>query len=464
MSNSKLPERASLEYLKKLAKDRLHELRRDDPRAKLATALLSVAREHGFSSWRALKVEVERRQIGDVRQFFDACGNGDVEALHRLLSHDPTLVRASRPTAEGAGPDDRATSAQHGGWTGLHSAAQRGHLDAVRLLLQHGANPNAREEGDNTYPLHWAAAQGHTDIVRALVDAGGDVHGFGDAHELDVIGWATFFHAPDAPRGGNPDLVAFLVERGARHHVFSAMSIGDVDLIRNIVEENPGALDRRLSRFEQGQTPLHFAISEKRYDILDLLIELGADLEAEDGNRQTALATAMLRGDREAMSRLHAAGAKPPESLTRSSFNTSMASLAGSVKKGVPMILVPDVARALDWYTAIGFKELARYAADGVVNFGMVSFGKAELMLNMHGKPGPHDVSLWFYTDQIDKLYQLLKSRQLAAAHATLTGAPSDVDGIEFEQDIEEMFYGARQFSVRDPNGYQLYFIQRAEG
>ena len=56
------------------------------------------------------------------------------------------------------------------------------------------------------------------------------------------------------------------------------------------------------------------------------------------------------------------------------------------------------------------------------VNWGMVSFGNAELMLGMHGKPGPHDVSLWFYTDQIDRLYQLLKSRQLEAAQAALAG------------------------------------------
>jgi hypothetical protein len=48
MSNSKLPERASLEYLRKLAKDRLQELRRADPQAKLAAALLAVARDHGF--------------------------------------------------------------------------------------------------------------------------------------------------------------------------------------------------------------------------------------------------------------------------------------------------------------------------------------------------------------------------------------------------------------------------------
>jgi len=44
VSNSKLPERASLEYLKKQAKDRLAELRHADPQAKLATALLDVAR------------------------------------------------------------------------------------------------------------------------------------------------------------------------------------------------------------------------------------------------------------------------------------------------------------------------------------------------------------------------------------------------------------------------------------
>ena len=65
--------------------------------------------------------------------------------------------------------------------------------EAVRLLLEHGADPNAREAGDNTYPLHWAAALGHLDVVRLLLDSGGDVHGVGDVHELDVIGWATVY-------------------------------------------------------------------------------------------------------------------------------------------------------------------------------------------------------------------------------------------------------------------------------
>lgn len=284
---------------------------------------------------------------------------------------------------------------------------------------------------------------------------------------LDVIGWSTFYRAPgDDPTQMDTTrraVVSLLIERGARHHIFSAMSVGDLDLIQKLVEQDPGALDRRMSRFEQGQPPLHFAMNRKRYDILDLLIELGADLEAQDMNGQTALAVAMLRGDREVMRRLHAAGAKQPKTVAASSFKATMAKMAGSVKKSVAMICVPDVARALDWYASIGFKEIARYEDDGLVNFGMVSFGKAELMLNMHGKQGPHDVSLWFYTDQVDGLYQLLKSRQLEAAQAALAGEPAEHEGIKFEQDIEDMFYGARQSCVRDLNGYQLYFIQSAE-
>ena len=103
---------------------------------------------------------------------------------------------------------------------------------------------------------------------------------------------------------------------------------------------------------------------------------------------------------------------------------------------------------------------MARYGEQGVVNFGMVSFGKAELMLNMHGTPGRHDATLWFYTDQVNNLYQLLKSRQLEAAQAALAGEAGDHEGIAFAEDINDTFYGTRQFAIRDLNGYELYFLQ----
>jgi hypothetical protein len=105
MSDSKLPERASLEYLKKLAKDRLHELRQTDPHTKLASALLAVARDHGFPSWRALKVEVEQRQTTTAAVFFDACARGDIAVLRDSLEQDPSLVHLTNPAA------------QHSGWT-----------------------------------------------------------------------------------------------------------------------------------------------------------------------------------------------------------------------------------------------------------------------------------------------------------------------------------------------------------
>src|ERR1041385_6268928 len=108
------------------------------------------------------------------------------------------------------------------GWSPLHGAARHGQLDRVKQLLAEGADPNARESGDNTTPLHWAAACADVDIVRALLDAGADVNGFGDVHELDVIGWATVFegeHGRDehTKRRAVADL---LVGRGARHHIF----------------------------------------------------------------------------------------------------------------------------------------------------------------------------------------------------------------------------------------------------
>ena len=130
--------------------------------------------------------------------------------------------------------------------------------------------------------------------------------------------------------------------------------------------------------------------------------------------------------------------------------DSHMARLAVSVNKGVPMISVPDIVSTLDWYASIGFKEIGRYEDDDVANFGMLAFGKAEIMLHPGGVRGPHDVSLWFYTDRLDDLYRTLKSRR----------EPNDREEIEFVEDIYDAFYGAREFGIRDLNGYILYFIQ----
>jgi ankyrin repeat protein len=449
MSPAQLPERPSLEFLKKSARQRLQALRRDDPGARLSDALLAVAREYGYPSWRALKVEVGQHRLADRSAFSAACRVGDLAAARRLLDLDPSLVGESSPDAA------------HGGWTGLHAAAQGGHAAVVDLLLARGADVNAREAGDNTTALHWAAARADLAIVRALLDAGADVAGIGDVHQLDVIGWAAFFRAPGTADATVMDearraCIDLLVERGARHHIFSAICVGDHGLIRSVVEDDPDAADRRMSRFERGMTALHFAIARHRYDILDLLIQLGVDVEMTDDRGQTALTMAMLQNDREAIARLRAAGAANPEARIPPNIEASLAALGGSVTKGVPMIAVADVGHTLAWYVSLGFREVARYGDNGIVNFGMVALGGAQLMLTTGGGVGRHGASLWFYTDAVDDLYAILRARQLAAASEEGT-AEKD---IVFTQDIEDMFYGARQFCIRDPNGYELYFIK----
>jgi ankyrin repeat protein/catechol 2,3-dioxygenase-like lactoylglutathione lyase family enzyme len=450
MSSSKLPERASLEYLKKRAKERLLELRKRDPRAKLAAAQLAVARDYGFPSWRALKAEIDRHRAPTLESFFSACHAGEVATLRDLLASEPSLVRER--TAEGS--------------TGLHLAVQ--HVGAVRLLLEHGADPNARDVGDNAYPLHFAGGAGGVEVVRALLDAGGDVHGVGDMHQLEVIGWATCFGAT-IPQ----DVLALLLERGARHHIFSAIAVQDAELIQRLVEENPDALSRRLSRFENGQSALHYVIAPPdgllgggfrtgaHYAILDLLIELGADHEAEDDKGRTPLAVAMLRGDEEAMRRLHAAGAKVPKQLDGPGFDAQMSALAASVKKVDAMIRVPDVRATVDWYRSIGFELAGQYEIDSDAAWAGLSLGGCFLMLVPSGtKNAEREVSFWFRTDRVDDLYQLLKRRQLERASAVLAGTAPAIPEARFTADLHDTFYGEREFTIVDLNGYELTFAQ----
>jgi ankyrin repeat protein/catechol 2,3-dioxygenase-like lactoylglutathione lyase family enzyme len=454
MSSSKLPERPSLEYLKKRAKEHLVELRRRDPRAKLAAAQLAIARDYGFPSWRALKAEIDRRRAPTLVAFFSACEAGDVATLRELLAKEPSLARARTP--------DGAT-------TGLHLAVP--HLEAVRLLLEHGADPNARDVGDNAYPLHFAGGAGGVEVVRALLDAGGDVHGFGDVHQLEVIGWATCF-GPTIPR----DVLALLLERGARHHVFSAIASQDADAIQKLVEENPDALSRRMSRFEGGQSAVHYVIAPpdgllgggfrtgSHYPILDLLIELGADIEAEDDNGRTPLAIAMLRGDEEAMRRLKAAGAKEPRPVEGPDFGARMSALAASVKKVSPMIRVPNVRETVEWYRSIGFELEGQHEIDTDEAWAGVYLGGAFLMFVPKGtKDAEREVSFWFRTDRVDDLYQLLKRRQLERASAVLAGKTPEIPEARFTSDIHDTFYGQREFSIVDLNGYELNFAQEVK-
>lgn len=380
--------------------------------------------------------------------FFAACRSGDVAALRDLLARDRSL----------------AGERTDGGGTGLHVALR--HPEAVRVLLEYGADPNLREIGDNALPLHFAAGGAPLESVRALIDAGCDVQGVGDAHQLDVIGWATAFAEP------RRDVVQLLVERGARHHIFSAIALGDLDLVRRVVAEDRSTLSRRLSPTEQAQSALHYVVAPPdgllggtfrtggHYRTLALLIELGADLEARDAKGRTPLEVAMLLGDREAMRLLHAAGATLPAIPARASGTAK--DLTTSIARLSPMVSVADMQRTVEWYQAVGFELTGSHGENGNMDWASVTFGETEIMF-VPARGETRGTSLWIRTTRLDDLYAHLKQRQLAWAAATLAGEPSDAPEIRFRCDLHTAFYGQREFCLRDPNGVELYFYQPLE-
>jgi ankyrin repeat protein len=54
------------------------------------------------------------------------------------------------------------------GWTPLHWAAHKGHLEVTRLLLQHCQDKNTENKAGET-PLHYAALHGHLEVTRLLL-------------------------------------------------------------------------------------------------------------------------------------------------------------------------------------------------------------------------------------------------------------------------------------------------------
>lgn len=94
----------------------------------------------------------------------EACQVGDVDMVELLLN-------------SGISPNTRETAK----WTALHTAAYGGHLESVKLLVERGADVNARlyrirrRSKRLTYgwmPLHSAALRGHVEVARYLLDGG----------------------------------------------------------------------------------------------------------------------------------------------------------------------------------------------------------------------------------------------------------------------------------------------------
>lgn len=317
MAPRRLTSRSRLDNLKREAKRWLAALRADDgeARARLARALPdapaaptlrdvqhALAREHGLTGWddllRALRSGVAAPEPASrdeaIGALLAAAERGDADAVARTLDAFPDIV------------DERAVLPPHTGRRGaLHFAIGGPHEAVVDALLDRGADPDLRDEGDNAMPIHFAAERGHLGIVRRLVERGADPIGEGDGHELEVIGWAVCFDY-----AFHRDVAEYLLAHGARHTIFSAVAMGDAATIRATIARAPAELDRPMDGTNRRRRPLHLAVVKRRPDSLATLLELGADTEATDAAGLTPLDQAALAGEVDMAGLLIAAGAE----------------------------------------------------------------------------------------------------------------------------------------------------------
>jgi ankyrin repeat protein len=162
-------------------------------------AVLIHARENGLSPIMVAAYHFEPQIASFLADktvaitIFEAAATGKINNAIRLLARDPNLVNAYSEdgfqplglacyfghydVAEylvkaGAGINSRSINRLKA--APIQSATARGHRRIVKLLLEHGAEPNIREQGGFT-PLHAAAQNGDEELIRVLLYGGADL-------------------------------------------------------------------------------------------------------------------------------------------------------------------------------------------------------------------------------------------------------------------------------------------------
>lgn len=269
-----LPDRPSLEHLRKEAKQLLRASREKDPTRQLADAQYEIAQRYGFPTWTALKEHVAERNadadpmpallaavrasdadgvrrvlrrngalrgsrldagIGDfgATLMITAAERADVAVIDALLERGASLDARSDWWAGSFGVLDLCTPAiatdliSRGATLDANAAARLGMLDALSALIDADPSRVHARAGDGQTPLHVASS---VEIARLLVERGADVDALDVDHESTPAQYRVREH---------PDVARFLIERGARGDVLLYAALGDLDRVRAALDANP---------------------------------------------------------------------------------------------------------------------------------------------------------------------------------------------------------------------------------
>ena len=203
---------------------------------------------------------------------------GHTEAVRYLLNNGATVD----------------TRSPHGG-TALELAAYGGHTECVKLLLEAGANPDAVAQGATTSPLSQAASQGHADCVQLLLAAGAKADAAHHEEKTPLMLAMEINHTAciELLLPATTDLMA--ATRKGYTHLMAAACMETPDTLRLLLEKGADVNARSLD----GNTALLKAAQYNRVGNIRLLLEHGADVNAQDTDGLTPLLLATQHGNTE---------------------------------------------------------------------------------------------------------------------------------------------------------------------
>jgi len=232
----------------------------------------------------------------------------------------------------------------HYGWTALLTATQNRHYKLASYLLDHGANPNIANNGgwtplylatDNRniesgdYPVR-APDMEHLEYIKLLIDKGANVNARicgTDSTEKKCIGDSTetrnnftmqwLFEDGATPflraaQSGDIPLMKLLLAHGADPKIFTAHNVTPLAVASGIgwvegvtfewseketLEAVKMCLDLGIDpnvKDDEGRTSLHGAAHKGRPEVIQLLVDHGANLDAHDGGSRDSVNGALL--------------------------------------------------------------------------------------------------------------------------------------------------------------------------
>ncbi|KAL8159808.1 hypothetical protein V2J09_001345 [Rumex salicifolius] len=157
--------------------------------------------------------------------------------------------------------------------TALLTAADKGHIDVVKELLQYCNDDTLRKKNKSGYdPLHVAVCNGHLAIVQLLLDHdSGLIKTVQTSNATPLITAATRGHTAIVNELLSRDrsLVDICKSNGKNALHFAARQ-GHVEIVQALLEKEP-ALARKTDK--KGQTPLHLAVKGVNTEVVKLIIE-----------------------------------------------------------------------------------------------------------------------------------------------------------------------------------------------